>query len=76
MPSMPTYHMLKFMSEDKPEIINAVVAHRHSYYGRKIVQPETHPVDFRGRKCLDDHKTYTALQENSRNAPRFTGRRP
>ena len=60
--AMTLQHMLDLVTEGKPELVDSVVAERHSNDGRLVVQPKTGTVYlFRGKR-FDNQISDAALQ--------------
>lgn len=60
---MPLKDVLDFMSQNKPEVIKAIIQGRHSNDGGLVIEPGTHAIDLSVRQNLNNDKPYTAVCE-------------
>src|SRR6266404_5709348 len=71
---MQANHMLKFMAQHKPEVVDAIKTQRHADYWFFIGQPEAHAINFCTRQRFDNHVSDSAFSEYPRHLP-YRGRR-
>lgn len=68
---MSLSNVLKFMSENKPEIIDSVIPERQPNNRRMIIQPKANAIDFSSRQALHNYKPNAALRQNASNVARL-----
>src|SRR5688500_8483097 len=58
-------HVGQLVRQDKPEIIDAVIAQRHHYHWVGVIQPKARTVDLRSLKMFDNEEFNTVIRHYS-----------